>query len=268
MANSRWPRRGREWILGIEGSDLEESKKRTTVHRAALGRRPGPLWTGSPRGVKIFDYVEHLRFQEGEANMKRLLTAVGVALLVAGLAPFALAEEEATKAAAENPVIVMKTNMGTIEVELYPDKAPTTVENFLRYVDEGHYDGTIFHRVIKGFMIQGGGFDTNMQQKSTHDPIKNEANNGLKNEPGTIAMARTSDPHSATAQFFINTVNNTFLNFTSESGRGWGYTVFGKVTSGMDVVTKIEATPTGAKRPFPKDVPQETVIIESVTLKK
>jgi peptidyl-prolyl cis-trans isomerase A (cyclophilin A)/peptidyl-prolyl cis-trans isomerase B (cyclophilin B) len=165
-------------------------------------------------------------------------------------------------------VIEVKTNQGTIMLELYPDKAPLSVENFVRYAKEGHYDGTIFHRVIKDFMIQGGGFDAEMKQKTTHDPIKNEADNGLNNEVGTIAMARTSDPHSATSQFFINTKDNTFLNYTAPSGRGWGYTVFGKVTEGMDVVRKIEASQTGAKGRFPKDVPQETIVIESVTIKE
>jgi len=142
------------------------------------------------------------------------------------------------------------------------------VENFVSYAKEGSYDGTVFHRVIKDFMIQGGGFDADLKQKTTHDPIKNEANNGLKNELGTIAMARTNDPHSATAQFFINTKDNTFLNHTAESGRGWGYAVFGKVTSGMDVVRKIDASQTGSKGRFPKDVPVEAVVIESVTIKE
>ena len=197
--------------------------------------------------------------------MKRIVVWIGMALLAAGLGSMALASEEVAK---ENPVVVMRTNLGAIEIELYPDKAPLTVENFLRYVKEGHYDGTIFHRVIKGFMVQGGGFGADMNQKSTHEPIKNEADNGLGNEPGTIAMARTGDPHSATAQFFINTVNNQGLNFRSPDARGWGYTVFGKVTSGMDVVQAIEGSPTGAKAPFRQDVPQETVLIESVTLKE
>jgi len=197
--------------------------------------------------------------------MKKTVVWIGMALLAAGLGSLVLAEEAQTK---ENPVVVMKTNLGTIEIELYPDKAPATVENFLNYVKEGHYDGTIFHRVIKGFMVQGGGFDADMKQKPTHEPIKNEADNGLGNEPGTIAMARTADPNSATAQFYINTVNNQGLNFRSKDARGWGYTVFGKVISGMDVVKAIEASPTGAKAPFGQDVPKETVLIESITLKK
>jgi len=197
--------------------------------------------------------------------MKRIVVWIGMGLLAAGLGSMALADEEVAK---ENPVVVMKTNLGAIEIELYPNEAPATVENFLRYAKEGHYDGTVFHRVIKGFMIQGGGFDADMKQKETHEPVKNEADNGLKNEPGTIAMARTSDPHSATAQFFINTVNNQGLNYRSKDARGWGYTVFGKVISGMEVVQAIESAPTGSKAPFPKDVPQETVLIESVTLKE
>ena len=197
--------------------------------------------------------------------MKRIVVWIGMAVLAAGLGSMALAGEETAE---ENPVVVMKTNLGAIEIELYPNEAPVTVQNFLRYVKEGHYDGTIFHRVIKGFMVQGGGFDAEMKQKSTHEPIKNEADNGLKNEPGTIAMARTADPHSATAQFYINTVDNRALNFRSKDPRGWGYTVFGKVISGMEVVQAIEASPTGSKAPFPKDVPQETVLIESVTVKE
>ena len=197
--------------------------------------------------------------------MKRIVFCIGMAVLAAGLGSMALAGEETAE---ENPVVVMKTNLGAIEIELYPNEAPVTVQNFLRYAKEGHYDGTIFHRVIKGFMVQGGGFDAEMKQKSTHEPIKNEADNGLKNEPGTIAMARTADPHSATAQFYINTVDNRALNFRSKDPRGWGYTVFGKVISGMEVVQAIEASPTGSKAPFPKDVPQETVLIESVTVKE
>jgi len=198
--------------------------------------------------------------------MKRIVVWIGMAALAVGLGSLALAGEEAAEE--KNPVVVMKTSLGEIEIELYADEAPVTVQNFLRYVKEGHYDGTVFHRVIKGFMIQGGGFDADLKQKPTHEPIKNEADNGLKNEPGTIAMARTPDPNSATAQFFINTVDNRALNFRSKDPRGWGYTVFGKVISGMEAVKAIEGTPTGAKAPFPQDVPQETVLIESVTVKE
>jgi len=166
---------------------------------------------------------------------------------------------------ADNPKVRMETSKGPITIELYPDKAPKTVENFLTYVDEGYYDGTVFHRVIKDFMVQGGGFTEDMQKKPTHDPILNEADNGLKNDRGTIAMARTGDPHSATAQFFINHKDNEFLNHTGKNSRGWGYAVFGKVTDGMEVVDEIAALPTGAKGPFPTDVPQTTIVIEKVS---
>ncbi|WP_144734518.1 peptidylprolyl isomerase [Extensimonas perlucida] len=150
---------------------------------------------------------------------------------------------------------------GTITLELDADKAPKTVANFLSYVQKGHYDNTIFHRVIPGFMIQGGGFEPGMQQKGTDAPIDNEANNGLKNDTYTIAMARTSDPHSATAQFFINVADNGFLNFTAPTAQGWGYAVFGKVIDGADVVDKIKAVPTGRKG-FHDDVPKTDVVIE------
>jgi peptidyl-prolyl cis-trans isomerase A (cyclophilin A)/peptidyl-prolyl cis-trans isomerase B (cyclophilin B) len=168
-------------------------------------------------------------------------------------------------ALAADPQVDLKTNLGTIRLELYPAKAPKTVENFLQYVKDGHFNGTIFHRVIDGFMIQGGGFDKNYKQKPTRAPIENEAKNGLKNDLGTVAMARTSAPHSASSQFFINGKNNDFLNAASAQD-GWGYTVFGKVVSGMDVVTKISKTPTGPGGPFPTDAPREMVIIESATL--
>jgi cyclophilin family peptidyl-prolyl cis-trans isomerase len=184
--------------------------------------------------------------------------------LLATLAPALLLLSAAT-VLADNPKVLVETGKGPITIELYPDKAPKTVENFLVYVDEGFYDGTIFHRVIEDFMIQGGGFTEDMRKKPTHDPIQNEADNGVKNERGTIAMARTGDPHSATAQFFINHKDNDFLNHTGKNPRGWGYTVFGKVTEGMDVVDEIAATPTGAKGPFPTDVPQTTIVIEKVT---
>ncbi|RME23666.1 MAG: peptidylprolyl isomerase A [Deltaproteobacteria bacterium] len=157
--------------------------------------------------------------------------------------------------------VLMKTNKGQIELELFEDKAPVTVENFLGYVRSGFYSGTIFHRVIPGFMIQGGGFDEGFNRKPTGEPIKNEASNGLSNSRGTIAMARTSDPDSATSQFFINVVDNTFLD---HGVRDFGYAVFGKVTAGMDVVDAIAAVPTGAGGPFPKDCPLEAVVIESV----
>ena len=158
-------------------------------------------------------------------------------------------------------MVKLQTSLGTLSIELYADKAPETVRNFLEYVNAGHYDNTIFHRVIDGFMIQGGGFDAGMQQKGVRAPIKNEAGNGLKNERGTVAMARTSDPHSATAQFFINVNDNGFLNFRAPAADGWGYCVFGRVVEGMDVVDKIHSVATGS-RGFHQDVPRENVMIE------
>ena len=161
---------------------------------------------------------------------------------------------------ADNPTILLETSSGDILLELFPDKAPRTVENFLRYVDDGFYKNTIFHRVISNFMIQGGGLDARMNEKETRAPVQNEANNGLKNDRGTIAMARTQDPHSATAQFFINLVDNDFLNHTDESISGWGYCVFGKVTEGMDVVDKIAKVKTKSAGMY-DDVPVDMVII-------
>ncbi len=163
------------------------------------------------------------------------------------------------------PIVEFDTNFGQIVIELNTEKAPLTVANFLDYVESGHYDGTIFHRVIDGFMIQGGGFEVGMKEKKTGTPIKNEADNGLANEVGAIAMARTSDPHSATAQFFINVNNNSFLNYSSPTPQGWGYAVFGKVTSGMDVVNAIKGVPTG-KYGFHGDVPLEPVVINSAKI--
>jgi len=161
--------------------------------------------------------------------------------------------------------VEMTTTFGSITLELDSGKAPKTVENFLSYVNDGFYNGTIFHRVIDNFMIQGGGFDANMQQKPTADPIENEADNGLTNDRGTIAMARTMDPHSATAQFFINVKNNDFLNHSGKNMQGWGYTVFGRVVSGDDVLDKIRAVSTGNLAGH-QDVPTESVIIESVAV--
>lgn len=169
-------------------------------------------------------------------------------------------------ALAAQPIVRIDTNLGPISLALYSDQAPKTVENFLHYVREGFYAETIFHRVIPNFMIQGGGFDQALVQKPTYQPIINEAANGLKNEIGTIAMARTSDPHSATAQFFINVANNTFLNYSSPTAQGYGYTVFGKVIEGMDVVNKIAALPTGSRGIFAKDVPKDTVVIKAIEL--
>ena len=159
------------------------------------------------------------------------------------------------------PNVEIKTNKGSIIVELNQDKAPNTVANFVKYANDGFYTGTVFHRVISGFMIQGGGLDKNLNEKVTRAPIKNEADNGLANNIGTIAMARTNDPHSASSQFFINVANNAFLNHTEKSDRGWGYTVFGKVLKGMDVVDKIAKIPTDGG-----DVPTQTIVIESVTV--
>jgi peptidyl-prolyl cis-trans isomerase B (cyclophilin B) len=161
--------------------------------------------------------------------------------------------------------VLMATTVGPITLELDADSAPKTVENFLSYVSSGFYDGTIFHRVIDNFMIQGGGFDADMGQKATEAPIENEANNGLTNLRGTIAMARTQDPHSATAQFFINVNDNDFLNHTGENMQGWGYAVFGKVAEGEDVLDKIRCVQTGSQAGH-QDVPVEPIIIESVTI--
>lgn len=160
--------------------------------------------------------------------------------------------------------ILIETNLGNIELALDDANAPKTVANFLRYVDAGHYAGTIFHRVIAGFMAQGGGYDERYEKKPTNAPVENEADNGVKNVRGSVAMARTGDPHSATAQFFINLVDNTFLNYTAKTSSGWGYTVFGKVTSGMDVVDRMGALATGPAGPFAKDAPVEQVVIRSV----
>ncbi|AJP48067.1 potassium ABC transporter ATPase [Rugosibacter aromaticivorans] len=162
---------------------------------------------------------------------------------------------------AANPQVEMKTSQGTIIIELYRDKAPQSVENFLRYVKDDFYKGTLFHRVIDGFMIQGGGFTSGMKEKPTRDPIQNEAKNGVKNEMGTLAMARTGDPHSATAQFFINLKNNTSLDYPKPDG--WGYAVFGKVIKGFEVVQKIGKTATG-NAGFYQDVPTTPIVIESV----
>jgi len=161
--------------------------------------------------------------------------------------------------------VKLDTSMGEIEIALFADKAPKTVDNFLQYVNSGHYDGTLFHRVIDGFMVQGGGMTEDMTQKPTQSPIENEADNGLTNEAYTLAMARTSDPHSATAQFFINVKNNTFLNHKDKSPQGWGYTVFGKVVKGIPVVNKIKAVPTG-KKGMHDDVPITPVVINKAAV--
>ncbi|MRR51071.1 MAG: peptidyl-prolyl cis-trans isomerase [Rhodocyclaceae bacterium] len=182
--------------------------------------------------------------------MKRVLLALATLLI-------------ALPALAANPKVELKTNQGVIVIELYPEKAPSSVNNFLQYVKDGFYAGTVFHRVMDGFMIQGGGFDSAMKQKDTRPPIQNEAKNGLKNVPGAIAMARTNDPHSATAQFFINLVNNDKLDYPSFDG--WGYAVFGQVTQGFDVVQKIGKLPT-QRSGFHQNVPVTPVVIEAARL--
>ncbi|MCL4763122.1 MAG: peptidylprolyl isomerase [Burkholderiales bacterium] len=186
------------------------------------------------------------------------------------LAAAALALGLCASALAANPQVELDTSAGRIRLELYPEAAPKTVANFLDYVKARHYDGTTFHRVIDGFMIQGGGFTTDFRQKPTRPPVANEAEAaskaGLLNVPGTIAMARTPDPNSATAQFFINVADNKFLNFRSPDPQGIGYTVFGKVVAGMDVVQKIAKSATGPGGPFPKDVPRESVLIKSAVV--
>lgn len=165
---------------------------------------------------------------------------------------------------ADDPRLLIETSHGAILVELDPEAAPETVENVLAYADDGTYDGTVFHRVIDGFMIQGGGFDQDYEEVETRAPIRNEADNGLKNERGTLAMARTQDPHSATSQFFINLVNNDFLNHRRPDPRGWGYAVFGEVIDGMAVVDTIGGVATGAVGPFPDDAPLTPVVIKRV----
>jgi len=162
-------------------------------------------------------------------------------------------------------MVELHTNHGVIKLELNAEKAPKTVANFLNYVNSGHYNGTVFHRVIDGFMIQGGGFEAGMKQKPTQAPIENEANNGLKNVRGSVAMARTNDPHSASAQFFINVADNDFLNHSSPTPQGWGYAVFGKVVDGLDVVEKIKSVKTGSKG-FHQDVPVDDVVIEKAVV--
>lgn len=187
-----------------------------------------------------------------------MISRRNTALALAGIA---LAATFSVANAQNAPKVKLATSMGDIVVQLDPAKAPKTVENFLQYVADKHYDGTVFHRVINNFMIQGGGFTADMQQKPTRAPIPLEAGNGLKNEPYTIAMARTASPNSATAQFFINVVDNDFLDFRAPSGQGWGYCVFGRVIEGMDVVDKIRKVRTGNKG-FHQDVPLEDVVIE------
>ena len=196
------------------------------------------------------------------------LTAAARALLRARIFRFAptlalvlLAQLAAAPAhAGDRPMARISTTLGDIELELYPESAPATVQNFIDYINSGHFDELIFHRVIPGFVIQGGGFTADMQQRDTRAPIQNEADNGLKNERGTLSMARTNDPHSATSQFFINLADNAFLDHTAKNPSGWGYAVFARVTSGMEVVDKIAAVPTTTVGPF-ADVPSNPVVI-------
>lgn len=188
--------------------------------------------------------------------MKQILSAI---LIIAVMTGISMGQENKVS----SPQVVMETSKGEIVLALYPDKAPLTVKNFLSYVDAGFYNGTIFHRVIPGFMLQGGGFSSDMQKKKTLAPVKNEADNGLKNDRGTIAMARTQDPHSASSQFFINTVDNAFLNYKGQTRAGWGYAVFGKVVKGMEVVDAISRVETGTHGRF-RDVPKTPVMIIKV----
>lgn len=189
--------------------------------------------------------------------MRIFKTLLSTCLLVMALSTSAHAAEG-------NPMVLMKTNMGDIKIELFEKEAPKTVANFLAYVKDGHYSGSIFHRVIPGFVIQGGGFDTDYgRQPTAHPPVYNESDNGLKNERGTLSMARTSDPHSATSQFFVNLSDNVPLDHRNGN---WGYAVYGKVTEGMDVVDKIAAIPTGPAGPFRSEAPREQAVIESATV--
>jgi len=195
--------------------------------------------------------------------LRRYLLGIALALSSIGFA----------QAQTSSPQVKFTTSAGEFVVELYPDKAPSTVENFLAYVRDGHYNGLIFHRVINNFMIQGGGYDARYMEKPTRPPIKHEgaevkAKGGPTNTVGTIAMARTNNPHSASSQFFINVKDNDFLNHSAPSGQGWGYVAFGKVVSGMEVINKIKTTPTGAGGPFPSDVPQTQVVIQSAAVVK
>jgi cyclophilin family peptidyl-prolyl cis-trans isomerase len=196
------------------------------------------------------------RFHSEELVMRQMRIVLGTVALLLTVATVGAKE-------GGNPVVLMKTSLGDVKIELDKAKAPVTVDNFVVYVNEKFYDGTIFHRVIPQFMIQGGGFDKDMNQKKTKAPIKNEAGNGLKNTTGTIAMARTSDPNSATAQFFINTKDNAFLDHKNDTPQGYGYAVFGTVVDGMDVVKKIEQVQTTTRPPF-ENVPVTAVVIESI----
>ncbi len=185
----------------------------------------------------------------------------GIPVLLILLLALAAGPAASSEAPDPFPRVRLETSMGDIVLELDRDKAPRTVDNFLRYVQDGFYDGTIFHRVVRNFVIQGGGYTTALQKKATRPPIRNEADNGLRNRRGTIAMARTSEPHSATAQFFINVADNGLLDHVEPTRRGWGYAVFGRVVAGMDVVDRIQRTPTGRVGPFRRDAPLRPVVI-------
>jgi len=230
------------------------------VSMSAFAQESAPAEVGDLSGVA--DAVA-----EDKASMDEAATPETVVVeetIEAVEAEEGLPEEEKSEEKVKNVMVVIKTNKGDITLKLDAEKAPVSVNNFLQYVDDGHYNGTIFHRVIKGFMIQGGGFTEDMKQKSTRAPVKNEAGNGLQNKKGTIAMARTADVDSATSQFFINVVDNAFLDHRSETPQGFGYCVFGEVVDGMDVVDVIRNVPTGQSGPY-GDVPSETVeIIEVV----
>jgi peptidyl-prolyl cis-trans isomerase A (cyclophilin A) len=215
---------------------------------------------GRDKGLRLFSRCRklyHVPLSPEKRDLKLMRTRL-LYLLLAGLLGLAAS----ASASAETLYVLIKTSKGEIELALDADKAPQTVENFLRYVDEGFYDGTIFHRVMYGFMIQGGGFTPDLEKKKTHAPVRSEANNGLKNKRGTIAMARLEDPHSATAQFFINQVDNTGLDYPDPDG--WGYTVFGRVTKGLGTVDKIADAYTGSRYGM-NNVPLETVTIKSIT---
>lgn len=197
---------------------------------------------------------------------KSRLRRLSVFLALAVAAGSMMTDQTETQAdEGASPLVTFETTHGSFAVALEPDSAPKTVENFLAYVRDGHYDGTIFHRIIAGFMIQGGGYDERYQQLPTRAPIENEAPDAPGNDRGTIAMARTADPHSATAQFFINVVDNDFLNHRGKNPQGWGYAAFGRVVDGMETVDRIAALQTGPGGPFPSDVPKEAVVIEKVT---
>lgn len=194
----------------------------------------------------------------------RLLTTGLLSLLA--VTSISLAAETPKKMPEQTTKVKLETSLGDIVIQLDAVKAPFSTENFLTYVKEGHYDGTIFHRVIPGFMAQGGGYTADFKQKPTHKPIKNEADNGLVNKRGTIAMARTPDPNSASSQFFINYVDNAFLNYKNPTPQGWGYAVFGEVVEGMNVVDEMARIPTGPGGPMPSDVPKTAIVIEKATV--